>query len=235
MASFNLAQYNLAPFNASSGKEIWLDLSLSETVHSIIGYALDIYANAIYDERIMCEVIGHPTRFVEGIAEEEISGQAAGNPVLYLTPELEEVIEAETDVEAIITPSTVISETINGYIVSGARLYRNADIAENVNGQWILGCRYWAAAEGFEVVTESASVDVIDLKTCILNLAIQPGDTLVIDSESYTVLKNGENAIESQQGDWIDELNRSTTDISVKASTGAAGLTVRMVYTEKYL
>ena len=61
------------------------------------------------------------------------------------------------------------------------------------------------------------------LEEIVVNLAVtlRPGDILVIDSDNFRVLLNGENAIKYHSGDWIDELNRLSKSITVAGGGNA--------------
>lgn len=70
-----------------------------------------------------------------------------------------------------------------------------------------------------------------------LSLVIPPGATLVIDSENYTVLLDGENVLEAHSGAW-PTLSRDLYDIVVEpvgVPEGSERLEKKILYTEKYL
>jgi len=66
-----------------------------------------------------------------------------------------------------------------------------------------------------------------------LTLTLAPGDTVVIDSDNFVVLHNGENAIDKHTGIW-PELTRETFDIQVSSGT-LADLVTSILFTERYL
>ena len=71
--------------------------------------------------------------------------------------------------------------------------------------------------------------------TCVLKLTLMPGQRLIVDASNYNVLLDGENMIHTQEGEWLDEISRETTSITVTAAAGQAGLSANILYTERFL
>lgn len=234
--AFNLAQYNLNPFNVAGGNVRWIKAHGSEYITTSIGSALQIYAQAYGNERIREESNGVSTKYIraagsETVAETVTKGQ--NSILLYLR--FAEVVNEETTIAAIIMPTATGEEIVEAETSLGSNSYLTVDFAEAVNADVSLGSDIYLTASGFELVSESASLEIIDTKICYLTTELKPGERIVIDADTYTVLLNSENAIEIQSGDWIDELDRSTTDIAIKAASGVAYLSAHIIYTERYL
>ena len=66
-----------------------------------------------------------------------------------------------------------------------------------------------------------------------LQLTIPPGGELRIDSEIFIVLLNGENALHTQSGDWIN-ISRDLLRLIVESASGGQ-LQGQLIYTERYL
>ncbi len=64
-------------------------------------------------------------------------------------------------------------------------------------------------------------------------LTIPPGGELRIDSELFLVLLNGENALHTQSGDWIN-ISRNLLRLIVESASGGQ-LRGQLIYTERYL
>ena len=71
------------------------------------------------------------------------------------------------------------------------------------------------------------------IKTCTINIDLAPGETLVIDSDTYNVWKGNTNVTEAHSGDWIDGLTRETDEVDVQPNTGS--LSSEIQYTERWL
>lgn len=240
--AFNLAPYNQNPFNVSGEPIRHITAIGSEEVYAVIGPDLEIYPLGVGNERISCEIEGYPAKFISASGNEEVTEQTEGFPTVFLMASFKETIgKIITQAPAVIYPIVNYKETI-GEIIPGASAGLFIKSKASVNIAFLTGsgahspaAKVYLKAQGFELVTESATLNVVDLRSCVLNLTLQPGQQLIVDAESYTVLLNGENAIDLQKGDWIDELDRSTQGLSIKASAGVANLTAKIIYTEKYL
>lgn len=83
------------------------------------------------------------------------------------------------------------------------------------------------------VLTTAADPGIQSRDRAVFQLTIPPGGELRIDSGLYTVLLNGENALHTQEGDWV-ELTRSLARLTIECAQGG-GLEGRLVYQERYL
>lgn len=234
--AFNLAQFDLTSFNIDVGNTRYIRALGVETVSSSIGSALQIYARAIGNERVNETANGAAGRFVkakgtETIAEAVMNGQLS----IILYPKFYETVSQETDIVAEIYSPSIFTETITADTTLGSNIYAYPIFSEEIDAVTAIGADIYPSAEGFELVSESASLEALELKTCTLTVTLKPGQRLIVDSSTYNILLDGENAIEIQSGDWIDELNRETTDIAITAASGVENLTASILYTERYL
>lgn len=83
------------------------------------------------------------------------------------------------------------------------------------------------------VLTTSAEAGIQSRDRAVFQITIPPGGELRIDSGLFTVLLNGENALHTQEGDWV-ELSRSLVRLTVECARGG-GLEGQIVYQEGYL
>lgn len=249
--SYNLNRFNLTSFNNKDSKVINIITAGEENVVASIGSASNTSLLAIGFERVENQLVGAPVRFIKKRAGSETVDAVIPNAqtVVFVVGNYTETISGGahaladislqvTGTETIIPGSEVTKEMIHAgakysIIVTGSEAVTPA--SETVKDRISAGAKVFTSAEGYELVSESASLIVLDTLTCYLNVTLRPGDVLIIDAETYNVLKNGQNAIDIQSGDWIDELNRNTTDITITAASGAGNLTATAVYTERYL
>lgn len=83
-----------------------------------------------------------------------------------------------------------------------------------------------------EVLTTLMEATSQTTERTTIQITILPGGELRIDSELYTVLLNGQNALYAQSGDWIT-LSRELLRIVIESASG--GLVGQLIYTERYL
>ena len=85
----------------------------------------------------------------------------------------------------------------------------------------------------WEVLTSMGEATSQTTQRASFQLTIPPGGELRIDSGLFTVLLDGENALHTQEGDWV-ELSRSLVRLTVECAQGG-GLAGQIVYQERYL
>lgn len=84
-----------------------------------------------------------------------------------------------------------------------------------------------------EVLTALMEATSQTTERATFHLTIPPGGELRIDSGLYTVLLDGENALHTQSGDWIN-ISRDLLRIAIESASGGQ-LSGQMIYTERYL
>lgn len=234
--AFNHAKFNRNPYNTPGELIRWLKVIGVEQVDTSIGSALNYYALAIGNERVNKVIEGTKAYFTEASYTETISenvGEVQLSVILY--PIFEENVTKETTIAAEIYPDISGLEEITNVLVPNVNLCVVSDLMEEIDADIALGANFYALADGYELVSESASLENIGTKVCVLNVTLQPGQVLIIDANTYNVLLDQQNAIDIHSGDWIDELNRNTTELKIGAASGVANLSATILYTERYL
>ena len=235
---FNLSSFNRAPFNIPSGSNAVLAKAEGfEVVDCSIGSALDFRGNAKGYERVNAATVGYSGWIKSAVGTETIDELVATGDmyVLAKVAGAEDVV-ADVLLSADVFPAVAGEETVAGNNALSADIVTDVTGAETIDAETLLGADILGGlVSGYEFVDESASLENIDVKTCYLTVTLQPNQVLIIDANTYNVLLDGQNAIDIQSGDWIDELNRNTVDIKIEAASGSANLDATILYTERYL
>lgn len=235
--SFNHSKFNRAGFNVQAEKRIFSPIKGSEAFTASVGAGLNFYSLAILNERITKEIEGFPVNYNsfhgnETFVKDNIEGQA----VVYRKLNFSETIESEAGIAATVMPALPMSEKIEKDIAYNAELYVPLSPKEDIAAETSAGAIFNSGEIiGYEHITESASLENIVIKVCMLEVALRPGQVLIIDAGTYNILLDSENAIDIHSGDWIDELDRETTEIKIDAAFGASNLSATILYTERYL
>ena len=236
--AFNQAPFNQTSFDVGSTGVIWLEMLIQEKITAVVGTSQEIYISVPASERM-------------------ISGGARGGNGIFISGEASEAV---SDAEIIGEHSTMIgpitaAETVSGEAVCRSNTWLKAvagiEIAADVKigsvicvvgtaAEVITARAYteketWLIAAFYELMSGSASLEAVDIEVCELNLTLKPGQRLVVDAVNYNVLLDGQNYIWAQSGEWIDELSRDTSSISITAATGVGNLEASILYTERYL
>ena len=235
---FNRSSFNRAPFNIPSGSNAILAKAEGfEVVDCSIGSALDFRGNAKGYERVNAATVGYSGWIKTAIGTETIDELVATGDMYVLAKVAgAETVEAETALAADVFPTIDGIEIVTEDCNLGANIRISLTGEEEVDAVTSLGAKILSPlVSGYEFIDESASLENIDVKTCYLTLTLRPNQVLIIDANTYNVLLDGQNAIEVQSGDWIDELNRNTVDLRIEAASGSANLDATILYTERYL
>lgn len=239
--AFDLSRYNLTAFNASSNVR-YMQMVFEEEVTTVMGVNTDIYPRVYYNERVDEAIDGAPCRYLDGIDGSETVSEEVTEVIAihYLTVSGTEDVTKELYASSETYLTLEGSESVAAETALGQKLCLTNDMSENVNASTRLGQKLCLDVAGYELISESASLDIIHEKVCYIGTSanrftLRPGQKLIIDASTYNVLLDGQNAIWYQSGDWLDELGRNTINIEVTASSGVSNLTATIVYTELYL
>ena len=237
--AYNLAPFNRTAFNIGSGDTVWLDVTLQESVTPAIGSSLEVFTVAIANERINIQnIIAGNGIYIASSLSETVSEQVTSAESSLVLPPLSasEIITCAVNVVSEVMPPVSCEENVA--IVEGiasANIYISAQGKEILSGEAVTDKEKYLIVSGYEFVNSSATLEAVDIYVCELNVTLKPGERIVIDAENYNVLLDNENYIWAQSGEWIDELSRETTSISVTAMDGVANLEASILYKERYL
>ena len=216
--AFNLASFNNTAFNAGSD-------------------GVEAYVTAIGNERVLTdEMQAGNGVYISGSGTETIGeGVTTGMSSIVIRAEMSESVLEETTIMLEARPTAIGNEAVSYAITPGQQTMVKAKGLEEVTASAITDKETWLAVSFYELVSESATLEAVDLHVCELNVTLQPGQRMIVDAINYNVWIDGQNANWVQAGEWIDELTRETSSISVTASAGVSELTASILYTERYL
>lgn len=183
---------------------------------SIDGRALctaGIYFAANYQSDVQSKVVLYPNvKFTASYADDVMSKVYLASDMNAFTL-FDDVVEAKVFVSKDSTFGVTFEDNINSLI----------SIVKNM-----LMDRLNLSAQVYCII----SADIVDTKIFNLSVTLNPGEEIRIDSEMFTVTKNGENIIHLFDGDWI-YLSREV--FALVATAAGAPLTGKVIYVERYL
>ena len=234
MSAYNSARFNLAKYNLNSGNEVWAESNAivsfgfsfaGETVF-VSGYSSSKFSGEMEIDK------GH---VFEGEAELSFSNRSEATGELVMSGKGYCIFDSETEasqrawIEAnetiLFDPDIILSQIAYAEGNEIDQFVLEDNISQIVHAEGVSG----------EVFTQVADVISLSETVCAFpDLVLLPGQVLIVDSGSYNVLLDGENAIHLQHGDWIDDLSRNTQSIIV-SGTGAGNLQIQILYVTRYL
>lgn len=227
---FNQGRFGSAAFNFGVETEaIYLTCSAGETIYGEFATSSITYlvSNAPETTLNMSELL---RGFVLSEAATEgvgFAGSILGE--IKLACEAEESVKKTCKLSAAISVSCDAQESVSERGRLAAAYYLAEDAGEHVTTVVILAAAYYIAAEAYEIIAAAADAESVTILTMLLDVALAPGDVLIVDSDNYIVLKNGGSAIEAHRGDWC-WIDRRVLKVEV-----SGGLDASIVYQERYL
>ncbi len=236
MSQYNFLQYNLGPYNIDGVQhEIFISVSVAEEVSSLANPVLHIYRHAEAQEIITSAASVKTGHFLPAGIYETVAA-AADMLGLYAKPAaVNEIVSAEVSGIIKIKPPVSIDESVSSGSSSGGWVFVEMAFEENITGGIGISGAFYGRMTVNELVNTVSSTNVSQKQICILDITLLPGQTLIVDSDNYIVLLDGENRISCHSGDWIDELDRDTEAININAESGIAGMEADISYRSRYL
>jgi len=146
-----------------------------------------------------------------------------------------DVIDAEIKPSVIVFTGAGSNDALSGQFHLSEEVFSSGTTEDVILGHFVLGSHTFVPVESFDLIDAHCDVLSQEILTCIITATLGPGKTMVIDAGTYDVRIDGQNAVYTHSGDWLDELNRNTQNFTINAAAGAANINATIFYTERYL
>lgn len=131
-------------------------------------------------------------------------------------------------------PPAAMAATVHAAPRAGMNAHTGDDLQARVLGRALQSRNYHAPLVNLAAIFGCQVTTIrFDVLTALLDITVPPGSTLVIDSNGYVVLLDGDDVIWAHTGDWL-HLNRNTYDITFDI-LGGASADRQILYTERWL
>ncbi len=233
---FNTAGYNRARYNVGKAMTDTLDLraALVEWVDSLIDTGQNIPAAYIVAETVGARLVAGPALFLGARYRDDLLGAVDARGVFFLGAGMAERSGALLAPSANYYAAYGLEEALAGVFEIGANMAYGAAVLERMGASAYPSADYPLPHALFlEIADGEVSTMSFEITYARVNVVIPPGSTLVIDSDNYVVLLDGENVIHAQSGDWL-WLDRSVYDVLLE-SNGQVNVDAEMLYTERWL
>ena len=239
MSAFNNAAFNHSLFNITKKTgPVWLE-GKSEIPFTFSFAGTDLYfhgGTSIYFESNEPRV--DKGRIPIGYSSEEFSADTNVIGLINAVGSSIENIESDSNnnLSQIVNLNSDAEETFDASANVSQEVYDPVSFIEEIGtSKMSLGQIVRESADVGEVFNAAADVIALAEWVCEFpDLILKPGQALIIDSGSYNVMLDGNNAIHLQKGDWIDNLNRNTQNVTI-SGTNANKLSATIIYTDRYL
>lgn len=231
---FSFDRFNLSRFSlGSQDNTIHIELLLAESLESVAGVAIPIETTAFFND-----ILRGTARGAIGIAS-TFESYAAMNSEALMQANIvvKELYENTLNASAQGSQNSMIAGVLADAL--NASSYASVDIlwAESY------AAALTSAADGvkdilvdtllYELLGAVSGAGTQSTERVSIAVTLPPGGELRIDSDTFRVLLNGENALDKQSGDWIT-LSRDLLYLDIESAIGG-GLSGNLIYTERYL
>lgn len=232
---FNTSQFNLALFNVPRqiASHIALTTDAVEIITAMLGISETVYLSTSAQEAYSAEASAAQGILLANKAEEEIDSDVRLIGVFLMQADASEAFASSLRIGALIYGTTAAAESIDAQLRVGAAVYPQTAADEAIATNIYVGATVYLGSTAYEIFSAMGSAEATNIYTINIDVTLQPGDTLVIDSDHYVVLHNGENILDKHSGDWL-ELSRNTRSVQIGSGTPAS-LKTSILYTERYL
>ena len=236
MARYNLSRYNLSRYNRSqAGSETFDKIRAGAIIQAYIGLGQTTNDSLWLTSQIAAKAaIGSGT-----LEKAALSAVWTGREVGNYVARSRQVISVSFDSENYLSPKVL--DRLSPAAIVSAVVNLSPDVRDLVQASAEIGGEFYLgdlvidpeAITAYGIFGAAITAENLDEIVLTLSCSIPKKGTLVIDSDNFRVLLNGNNAIKYHSGDWIDELCRDTK--SIKIESGGNTLTAEIYYQELWL
>ena len=234
---YNRGSFNKQSFNLLGGQENEVSLreTMTATFGSMISHGEDIYEVSYCIEKAEGSMVATAATIYSAELLEEISASIVGTPEYMLSGVLSESVESSVNCGEDCKIVYDLAESVLSSDFIGMNAYYTMPFEANFGSDASAGCDYYDSPILFYAILEvTISSYMFNYRYIVIDVVIPAGSVLVIDSENYNVLLDGENIIDKQSGDWFDELTRNTFDVTIVSGL-EGNLTGSLLYKERFL
>ena len=231
---FNMARFSLSRFSLGvEGNAIKFEGLFSDELQSVSGVAIPVLASAFMVDVCQGSVKGTiaiPSAFSSEAGMQAEVGMNANILLPFSFGESARGITVGSRNESI---SGLWSDALNADVWAGKVMPFGTDLEDRTRTGAFASKNILSSLFASEVATTSSSAGKQSTDRTTVTITIPPGGELRIDSDTYRVLLDGENALYAQEGDWI-KLAREVLYLDIETASGGP-LEGSITYQERYL
>lgn len=227
-------KYNRLPYNRGNESETLIESSVifSEEVYMDYSKSVTLESNAAFSEKLyftteLNRSLVRAVEFVDGL-----KAYVVPTAILERRLELSDKLKAEAVFGKEMSIKTSISEKLRAVTAAGKLVSATGFFTAELIAECELSKLMNTAITYTDNLNLLSSARTLNEEVTALTVDLQPGDTIEIDSEFYTVDLDGVNAFDKYSGEWL-YLSRDLTDVVITAN--GSGLEAVILYRERYL
>lgn len=229
---FSLDRFSLSRFSLGAEESvIKLEVSFSDEMKSVSGVAVQVPASAFIVDAIHGGAKGAIAVHSAFSSEADMQAKVGMKVNIMMPFYFEESARGVTSGSRNKSISCLFVDAIDS--ASGALkvMHFGSKMDDRVRAAAFASKNIMHSMFASEVATTSVRKQSAERTT--VTITIPPGGELRIDSETYRVMLDGENALHAQEGDWI-KLSREVLYLDIETASGGP-LEGSITYKERYL
>lgn len=231
---YNDRRYSLARYSVNQEKKtIEIAESFFDTMGAVTGTAIPVDLRERYRDTLhgsargTVSVISSFSESSSLFSKARVSADVLTRAIFF--DSLQAAAYGQKDTPAALT----VSDELSSQSWASKNIPVHMDFADSFTASAAGSKDIQASFKVSDVLTTMSEATSQTMETATFDLTIPPGGELRIDSELFSVLLNGENALHTQSGDWIN-ISRELLRLIIESASGGR-LQGQLIYTERYL
>lgn len=231
---YNDRRYSLARYSVNQEtKTFEIAERFSETMGAVAGAAIPVDFRDRYLETMQGSARGTVSVISRFSAASGLFTAARMSADVITRATLSEALQANTYGQKNTPAALAVLDELAARALASKNIPAPLELADRLTAAAAGSKDVPASLKVSEVLTSMLEATSQTTERTTLQLTIPPGGELRIDSELFLVLLDGENALHTQSGDWIN-VSRDLLRLIVESASGGQ-LRGQLIYTERYL
>ena len=227
-------RYSLARYSVNQETAIIeIEERFSESMVTVAGAAIPVEFRGHYTEALHGSIQGTVAVVSTLSACSGLFTSARMSADVVTASAMFEALQAITYGQKDIPGGIISADILCASIWGSKNIPTPMDLTDRLAAQTAGSKNIPASLQASEILTSVMEATSKTTERTALQLTIPPGGELRIDSELFSVLLNGENALHTQSGDWIN-ISRELLRLIIESASGGR-LQGQLIYTERYL
>ncbi len=206
---------------------------LGENLLAITGFGDKLLISDNLFARLSENTIIRATTLISGSFFEACKLQGKATFSYSLSENLGESIECDASLNKDIRIVDLLSYRIDGDLLLGKNIELSLKLEDSLEANIFMGKILYQNVLLAEQLNTEISVNVLEKQIARIDVVLNPGEELRIDSSLFNATLNGTNILHLYNGDWI-QISRDTVKLTIQTATGGT-VTGKLLYTERYL
>lgn len=227
-------RYSLTRYSVNQGvKAIEIAETFYERMGAVAGAAIPVDFRGRYAEELQGYARGTVSVISTFSAVSGLSTAPKMSADVVTRAALSEALQGSLYGQKNTPAALAIRDTLDAEIRGSKNVPAPLELADRLAARIAGSKNAPASCTAYEILTSILEATSQTTERATIRITVPPGGELRIDSDLFLVLLDGENALHTQSGDWIN-ISRNLLRLIVESASGGQ-LQGQLIYTERYL